>query len=41
MNLSTKKKTMDLKKGLTVAKGEGEGMGWTENWGLTDANDCL
>ena len=24
-----------------VAKGEGEGVGWTGNLGLTDANYCL
>ena len=38
MNLSTKKKLMDLENRLVVAKGEGEGVGWTGNFGLTDAN---
>ena len=41
MNLSLKKKLMDLKNRLVVAKGEGEGVGWTGNLGLVDANDCL
>ena len=38
MNLSTEKKIMDLENKLVVAKGEGEGMGWTGNLGLVDAN---
>ena len=29
MNLSTEKELMDLKNRLVVAKGEGEGVGWT------------
>jgi len=29
MNLSAEKKLMDLENRLVVAKGEGEGMGWT------------
>jgi len=29
---------MDLENRLVVAKGEGEGMGWTGNLGLIDAN---
>ena len=41
MNLSTEKKLVDLEHRLMVAKGEGEGMGWIENWGLIDANYCL
>ena len=41
MNLSTEKKLMDLEKGLVVAKGEGEGVGWTGNLGLIDVNYCL
>ena len=41
MNLSTEKKLMDLENRLVVAKGEGEGVGWTRNLGLTDANYCL
>ena len=36
MNLSTEKKLMDLKKRLVVAKGEGEGVGWTVCLGLID-----
>ena len=31
MNLSTKKKLMDLENRLVVAKGEEEGVGWTGN----------
>ena len=31
MNLSTEKKIMDLKNRSVVAKGEGEGEGWTGN----------
>ena len=34
MNLSTEKKLMDLENRLVVAKGEGDGVGWTENLGL-------
>ena len=41
MNLSTEKKLMDLENRLVVAKGEGEGVGWTGNLGFTDANYCL
>ena len=33
MNLSTEKKIMDLENRLLVAKGEGEGVGDTENLG--------
>ena len=33
MNLSIEKKIMDLENRLVVAKGEGEGMGWTGNLG--------
>ena len=40
-NLSTEKKIMDLERRLVVAKGEGEGAGWTGNLGLIDANYCL
>ena len=35
-NLSTENKIRDLENRLVVAKGEGEG--WTESLGLTDAN---
>ena len=38
INLSTEKKLMDLENGLVVAKGEEEGVGWTGNLGLIDAN---
>ena len=41
MNLSTGKKLMDLENRLVVAKGEKEGVGWTGNLGLIDANYCL
>ena len=43
MNLSTKKKIMDMDTRLVVAegKGEGEGVGWIGNLGLIDANYCL
>ena len=37
MNLSTEK-LMDLENRLVVAKEEGEGVGWTGNQGLIDAN---
>ena len=41
MNLSTEKKLVDMENRLVVAKGEGEGVGWTGNLGLIDANYCL
>ena len=41
MNLSTQKKIMDMENRLVVAKGKGEGVGWTENLGLIDVNYCL
>ena len=41
MNLSTEKKLMDLENSLAVAKGEGEGVGWTGSLGLIDANSCI
>ena len=41
MNLSTEKKIMDLENRLVVAKGEGEGVGWTGSLGLIDADCCL
>ena len=41
MNLYTEKKIMDLENRLVVAKGEGEGVGWTRNLELIDANYCL
>ena len=39
MNLSTKKKIMEMENKLVVAKGEG--LGWIGNLGLIDANYCL
>ena len=42
MNLSTEKKIMDMENSrLVVAKREGEGVGWTGNLGLIDANYYL
>ena len=41
MKLSTEKKIMDLENTLMVAKGKGEGAGWTGNLGLIDADYCL
>jgi len=40
-NLASEKKIMDLENRLVVAKGEGEGVGWTGNLGLIDADDGL
>ena len=41
MNLSTEKKIMNLENRLVVAEGEGEGVEWTGNLGLTDADYCF
>ena len=41
MNLSTEKKIMDMENRLVVAKGDGEGVGWTRSLGLVDANYCI
>ena len=41
MNLSPEKKIMNMENRLVVAKMEGEGVGWTRNLGLIDANYCL
>ena len=41
VNPSTEKKIMGLENRFMVAKQEGEGVGWTGNWGLIDANYCL
>ena len=41
MNLSTEKKFMDLENRLVVATVEREGVGWTRNLGIIDANYCL
>ena len=35
MNLSTEQN------GLVIAKGEREGVGWTESLGLVDTNHCI
>ena len=35
VNLSMRKKLMDLEKRLVVAKGEGEGVGWTGSLGVS------
>ena len=37
-NLSTEKKIMDMENRLVVAKGEEEGVGWTESLELVAAN---
>ena len=34
-------KVMDNENRLVVAKGEGEGMGWTVSQGLVGANYCI
>jgi len=41
MNLSTEKQIMHMENRLVVAKGDGEGVEWTGNLGLIDANYCL
>ena len=41
MKLSSEKKIMDMENRLVVARGEGEGVGWTGNLWLIDANSCL
>ena len=42
MNLSTKQKQLiDIENRFVVAKGKGEGVGWTERLGLVDANYLL
>ena len=41
MNLRTGKKLIDLENRFVVAQGEGEGVGFTGNLGLIDANCCL
>ena len=38
MNFSTEKKIVDMEDRLVVAKEEEEGVGWSGNWGLIDAN---
>ena len=38
MNLSTEKKILDMENRLVVAKGEGEGLGWSGSLGLIDAD---
>ena len=41
INLSTKKKLMDMENRLMVAKREREGVGWSGNLGSIDVNYCL
>ena len=41
MNLSTEKKCMDLENRRVVAKGEGEGVGWTGSLWLIDTNSYI
>ena len=41
MKLSTEKKHTDMENRLEVAKGDGEGVGWTGSLGLVDANDSI
>ena len=41
MKLSTGKKLMDLENKLMVAKGEGEGVGWTGILRLIDVKYCI
>ena len=41
MKLSTEKKIIDMENRLVVAKEEDEGVGWTGNLGLIEANYCL
>ena len=38
MKLSAENKLMDMENRHVVAKGEGEGVGWTGSLGLVDAN---
>ena len=39
--LQKRNKLTDIEKRLVVAKGKGEGVGWTRCLGLVDANYCL
>ena len=41
MNISTEEKIMDMENRLVITKGEGEGVEWTGNVVLIDANYCL
>ena len=41
VRLSTEKKLMDLENRTVVAKGKGEGVGWTGSLRLIDANYCI
>ena len=41
MNPSKEKKIMDMENRLVVAKREGQGVGWTRNLELIDANYSL
>ena len=41
IKLSTEKKIIHLEDRFVVAKGEGEGVGWTGSLELVDANYCI
>ena len=41
MNFSTEKKLTDMENIPVVATREEEGVGWTGNMGLIDANYCI
>ena len=41
MKLSTEKKIIDMENRLDVAKGEEEGVEWTGDLGLIDADYCI
>lgn len=41
MNCSTEKKIIDMENRLDVAKGEEEGVEWTGDLGLIDADYCI
>jgi len=43
MNLSKKNRNRltDMENRFVIAKGEGEGVGWTGSLGLVDANYCV
>ena len=38
MNLAIKQKLTDMENRLVVAKGRGQGLGWTGSLGLVDSN---
>ena len=41
MNLFTERKIMNMENRLLIAKGKGEGVRWTGNLRLIDANYCI